>query len=374
MGTLPLLEALRHAHPRAVIGWMVQEEFADLLAGHPALDEVLRFERRAGLAGLRRAARDLERFGADWTVDAQGNWKSALVTLLSRAPRRSGFAPGDHQEPIASFSLNDHAALHDHTTRNHRAALNDGAAPNDGAARGGRVHALERLRVLALHVAPDAPFPVGGAAGFRVGDREPGRARFERTFGRDARAGARPAPVVIHVARGGDPRSWPAACTIELARELAADHDVLVVSGPREAREGEEVARALGDDARVRVWTEPLGLRELAAFLRAAAEAGAVFVGGDSGPMHLAWSAGLRVVLLAGPTDERETGPWPVPRGASSDEHRIVRAEILLACAPCRRRACAHPEGNVCLTRLAPRRVAAAVRALTSPTACRARR
>jgi ADP-heptose:LPS heptosyltransferase len=113
------------------------------------------------------------------------------------------------------------------------------------------------------------------------------------------------------------------------------------------------------------------GLAALDAFFAAAARKGALFVGCDSGPMHLAWAAGMRVVLLAGPQDERRTGPWPVPRSGSplassaerAHEHAIVRAGMQPSCAPCLSRRCTHPEGNVCMTRIDPSRVGALVRA-----------
>ena len=79
----------------------------------------------------------------------------------------------------------------------------------------------------------------------------------------------------------------------------------------------------------------------------------------DSGPMHLAASVGLGVLCLAGPQDERRTGPWPLP--ARGGGHAVLRAGDPPPCAPCRSRRCDHPEGAVCMSRIEP---AAAVRAL----------
>jgi len=366
--TLPLLETLRAAFPRACIGWVVQSEYADLLRAHPALDEVLTFDRRAGLDGLLRLERDLAAFHADWVVDAQGNAKSALVALTSRASRRTGSARVDWAETIASASSNDLAEPAQGRLENAAGAV-DAAAP---------VHLIDRLRALARHATRDARvagfdadacYDRAAESAFRVGAPNEGRAIWIETFGAHAaaRSNARRPRVIVHASRAHDPRSWPVAHVEACVGDLARDHDVLVVCGPEDADEGARLSAAFAETASVRVRREPLALRSLASVLRAAAEEGAVFAGGDTGPTHLAWSAGLRVVTWIGPTDERATGPWPVPVGRPNDRHRVVRAEVALACAPCRERTCAHPEGNVCLVRIEPAAVARRVRELTNP-------
>ena len=72
---LPLFHALRAAQPEAQIAWAVQAEFASLLEGLPGLTRVIRFQRDEGLRAWGRLWRELRSFGADWTIDAQGNAK-----------------------------------------------------------------------------------------------------------------------------------------------------------------------------------------------------------------------------------------------------------------------------------------------------------
>ena len=67
------------------------------------------------------------------------------------------------------------------------------------------------------------------------------------------------------------------------------------------------------------------GLRPLAAALAAARAHGAVLVGTDSGPTHLAAALDLPTVMLSGPQDPDRTGPWPLP-SASGSPHRVLRA------------------------------------------------
>ncbi|MFH0826220.1 MAG: glycosyltransferase family 9 protein, partial [Pseudomonadota bacterium] len=86
-----------------------------------------------------------------------------------------------------------------------------------------------------------------------------------------------------------------------------------------------------------------LGLGESTALL----EAAHVYVGVDSGPMHIAAFTGTRVIALFGPTDPAKVGPYGCGQV-------VVRREAL-TCLGCRKRSCAD---RVCLEGLAADQVA----------------
>jgi ADP-heptose:LPS heptosyltransferase len=331
----PVARALRLAHPRARIGWVVEPRFAGILDAVADVDEVIRFERHAGLAGWARLERELTRFAADWAIDAQGNLKSAFVTLGSRAPRRTGMARADWTEPLGSVVLTE-------------------SAPAAARRSDGTVHALDRMFVLARHVAPGVTLD-DRAHAFGPGAR--GEAAFAERFGASTGPFA-----ILHLAAEGDVRSYASEHFESLARELAADHDVLLVSGPGEREAGARAAARLKGFPRIRHWVGQADLADFAGLLAAAAARDAVFVGCDSGPMHVAWAAGLRVTLLAGPQDERRTGPWPPANRSLEPVHQVVRASPPPHCAPCLARRCHHPGGNVCMQRITPAEIAASVR------------
>ncbi len=312
--TLPLHHALRGAYPRARIAWAVQPEFAGLLAGLPGLERVVLFERRSGAAAWPKLVRELGAFGADWSIDAQGNVKSALVALASRAARRSGYARADWRERFAASSVTDPCPAGDPVE-----------------------HAVERVLRLTRHVAPDWNGAPRFDAGLSDADLAGGELRL-------AQLAAGHGGILLHLSPPEDVRSWPIERFAELARTRAEREHVVIVSGPAEAAHGHALERELRHP-RIAHAVGQRGLRDLAALFAAAARRGMTFVGCDSGPMHLAWSSGMRVVLLAGPQDERRTGPF-----GDAAAHGTVRCARSPACAPCRSRSCAHADGPVCMS------------------------
>jgi heptosyltransferase-1 len=326
---LPVYHALRHAYPEAELAWAVQSEFAGVLSSLPGLARTFLFGRRQGLSAWSRLRRDFAEWQPDWAVDAQGNTKSAMVTLTSGAARRSGLARADWRERFASHTSTDRAP----------------------AARG--PHAVERMISLARHVAPDIDadsirfdLPLTDTA------RERGRALLA-----EHAAGA-PPDWIVHLSALPDVRAWPAGHFAELVRELqAAGRSVLVLSGPEEAEIGRNLAAEL-DLPGVSHWVEQRGLEDLAVAFAAAASRGSRLLACDSGPAHLAAAVGLEVSLLAGPQDPERTGPWPYRLGTKHLQHAALLNPAPPECAPCLARRCSHAHGPVCMTGLGPAHVA----------------
>src|ERR1700687_4087831 len=114
--SLPVLAALRRHLPRARLGWVVEEPFAPLLAGHPDLDQLVVVRLRqwgqrplaartlAETAGFLAA---LDRFAPQVVLDLMGNHKAAVIAALSLAPRRIGHAPGGRREPSSALWLSE---------------------------------------------------------------------------------------------------------------------------------------------------------------------------------------------------------------------------------------------------------------------------
>ncbi|HYV17653.1 MAG TPA: glycosyltransferase family 9 protein [Verrucomicrobiae bacterium] len=281
---LPAVHRLRMAFPRARFAWIVEDLSAPLLQGHPDLDDVVVLSRRelreagrhpARLLTLAKALRRrlaAERY--DVAIDLQASLKSAVVAFLTGAQRRVSFGPTHAREGSFLFA-------------------GEWARPSSPY-----LNRVDRnLEMAALLGAPDGPV----TAAFREQEDEAEEAgRILAGLG-----STRGAPIVLcpGASRRQDYKRWPAAAWSRLAILLAdAGRTPVVVWGPGEEDLAAGIERQ--SDGRARR-APPTSLPVLAALLRRSA----LFVGADTGPMHLAWAVGCPVVALFGPTDPRLNAP-----------------------------------------------------------------
>jgi ADP-heptose:LPS heptosyltransferase len=154
--------------------------------------------------------------------------------------------------------------------------------------------------------------------------------------------------VVIHVSAGNPFRRWPEMAFAELAARLVDEDDrrwVVITSGPSDAAAAARVlarsraAAARGDRI---LDGEGLSLAELRALLDRAA----LFIGGDSGPLHIAAASDVPIVGIYGPTVPVRSAPWR-PRDLPTE---AIDAGSL-PCRPCNQRVCA-PGDYRCLTQV----------------------
>jgi heptosyltransferase-1 len=315
---LPVLAALRRHLPGARLGWVVEEPYAPLLAGHPDLDEVLVVRLRhwgrrplaprtlADMAGFLAA---LDRFAPRVVLDLMGNHKAAVIAALSLAPRRIGHRRSSRREPSSAMWLSETVA-----------------------ARG--THAVDRaLSLLDALGLPREPADFGGAKLFRGGAA--------------AGAGAAGPFVLLHPGAGWGNKTYPAAWWGEALERLHAVSGVraLVAAAPGEEALAVAVAAAAGGAAKM---VPAPDLPALAGLLRRAA----LILGGDSGPTHLAHALGTPVLMVMGPTDPERHGPYGAP------ERAIYRR---LPCSFCYRR---FAEAKACLLGIPPRLIAERAAAL----------
>jgi ADP-heptose:LPS heptosyltransferase len=322
VSALPLYYGLRSAFPAARIAWATQTEYAPLLESLPGLERIISLDRRGGLHGIKRLWDELRAFGPDLTVDPQANFKSAATALFSGASRRVGPHARDWREAAARHLVTEHAA------------------PALGP------HNCDRVTALTQYITKSP-----------VTRRDPNVSTAELSAARASLQRHIPGEepfLLVHLSRPKDPRSWPEERYLELAQLAAARAlPTLFLSGPSEAALGERLAASSHG---VYHWVGQRGLRELAALFTAAANRGAHLLACDSGPMHLAAACDLGVTLLAGPQDERATGPE-----AWGKIHAALRSTLQPACAPCKLRTCHHPRGPICMSEITAQRAMDAV-------------
>jgi heptosyltransferase-1 len=287
--TLPAAQALRGAFPDAEIGWLIEERWTELLCAPGA---------------PRRGPRSAQRPLADWvhTVSLTG-WRKSLFTIPTlqqiakvwndvRAARYQ--VAVDLQGAIRSAVL----------ARWSGASVIYGAAePRESPAtlwysrpvvtRG--AHVIEQNLSIAEAVtqrtmaAPRVEFPRDLEAERRV-DRQLTEASIVEF-------------AILNPGGGWGAKRWPAERYGQVAKALARDGLRSIFNcGPGEddlAREAEAASEGVGISMKC-------SITELIALARRAK----LFVGGDTGPLHLAAALHVPVVAIFGPTNPARNGPY----------------------------------------------------------------
>jgi lipopolysaccharide heptosyltransferase I len=300
---LPVLNALRDALPAAWLGWIVEGRTAELLQGHRALDEVIQVPRGwlKSPATVWRLRRRLRALRIEVAIDLQGLTKSALAAWLSGARRRIGPAGAEGRE-LSSWLNNERVEP--------RAA-----------------HVVDRylelLRPLGIH-------PV--QARFDLPEPAPAAVMAGQTL---AGLGLNSGFAIINPGAGWPSKLWPPDRFAQLARHLGHRRGVpslVVWAGPQEHAWADEIVRASAGQARL---APPTSLVELAALCRRAR----LFIGSDTGPLHLAAAVGTPCVGLFGPMPAARNGPYGAQHIAlqqvlltgSSRERRTANNESMQA-------------------------------------------
>lgn len=302
--TLPAVRCVRRALPDAHIAWVCDEAWAPSIADHPDLDDVVPYPRgriREAAAcsrtwarlvdpvlelrgRLRTPVRDGARRGL--ALDFHGNLRSGVVTRLSGYAVRVGYA--GHQQKEGNRWL---------TT--HRVPSGDRRTP-----RTERNFSLVSAIGVAVEPTPSAGLPIPAETARRAAEIA------LEAFGSDVDYGViSPGASVRQIYKRP-----PATLLAAGARAMRArGTEALVVYGPGEEADARAAVAAADGAATL---APPTTLPELRALLARAR----VFLGGDTGPLHLACAVGCPVAAVYGPTDPRVNAPWGVP-------HRTIRPE-----------------------------------------------
>lgn len=309
--TLPALNALRRRYPKAYITWLVEEAAADLVVGHPALDQVLISKRKRWLHELktrhwRRSLRELGAFVKtlrniryDMLFDFQAAVKGAVLITMARAQRKIGFGHGlEHQE-------------HSHLVLNERIP-----------AVSMEIHALKRgLMLLEAVGIPCEQIE------YRLPITEKDRRRARHL--QSKALGGRPngPAIAINPMAQWDTKLWPSKRFARLADRLIAQYGATVffTGGPEDRPVIDQIQNAMQNDS-INL-AGRTSLMELAALYQEMA----CVISTDTGPMHIAAAVNTPTAALFGPTADWRTGPF-------GDGHRIVSAN--LQCRPCFKRSC----------------------------------
>jgi heptosyltransferase I len=292
---LPAVTGIRAALPDATIGWLVDEKWTELLAA-PAnvcppeatcqqkpvanLIHTVNMKRWRSallhpttLKEFRAAVKAVRAVHYDVALDFQGAIRSALFASIGGAARTAGFT--DPRESLARFLYSERFPRPgDHVIEQNYAfaalALKD---------------YLEEKQFHLL--APQLPHDPAAESWAESEIMRLGIASF----------------AIMNPGAGWAAKQWPPERYGQVAQALALHNlKTLVNAAPGE----EALARAVIDASKGNAFVISCTIGQLIALTRRAR----LFVGGDTGPLHLAAALGVPVVGLFGPTDPARTGPF----------------------------------------------------------------
>jgi heptosyltransferase I len=294
--TLPAVHVLRQAFPQAFIGWLVEERWAELLCApgaprrgarsvrRPLVDEVHTVDLKAwrksllSISTLQRAVtvwNDVRDAHYDAAVDLQGGLRSGFLARLSGASMVYGAAE-PRESPASLWYTRKVVARGRHV-------IEQNCSVAEGLIE--RVHAGPKL--WPLEISCDLTCDPQVEASIEKKLSQQGVRDF----------------AILNPGAGWGAKRWPSERYGEVACGLASEGIFPFVNyGPGEADLFRTVSRASGGTA------HPLSctITELIAWTRRAR----LFIGGDTGPLHLAAALRIPVVAIYGPTDPIRNGPY----------------------------------------------------------------
>jgi heptosyltransferase-1 len=292
---LPAVTGIRTALPDATIGWLVEERWSELLTalGRKANPNIVsaqkplvnlihtvdtkrwrqRFFRPTATAEILGALKRVRKVDYEIALDFQGAIKSGFAAKVAGVSTVAGFA--DPRESAARFFYAQKIPrAGDHVIEQNHALAAQALKPYIGG---------QELKL----PAPQLPYGPQGEAWADDEINRLGIASF----------------AIVNPGAGWGAKQWPAQRFGEVAKALAVHNIKTLVNV---ASGEEELARATVEASGGNAFELRCTIGELIALTRRAR----IFLGGDTGPLHLAAALGIPVVAIYGPTDPLRTGPF----------------------------------------------------------------
>ncbi len=274
--TLPALAAVRKALPAAEISWAVEKSSAEILRGNALINNLIEVDTRSLRGGkiieeilldASRQIRQLRKFEFDAALDFQGLLKSGAIAKFSKAKRLYGFDKSNLREPASRFLLTETIEI-----------------PK-------QIHVIRKNLALA-EKALSIPVPTENFE-FPIATSDEHKAEAAKIISETGEKFA-----ILNPAGGWVTKLWHAEKFGALADKLWEENGMVsvVTTAPNETNLADKVLQNSKSGKVFLAQTSLKGFYELAKRAR-------VYVGGDTGPTHLAVAANAPVVGIFGPTE-----------------------------------------------------------------------
>ena len=296
---LPAAKALRTSLAGARLTWAIEPPLARLVEGAAYVDDVIGVDTRGwrrallssktreGISDFLRRARGKAQF--DLVVDAQGLFKSAMVTAAASSSRRVGFGWKTATERINCLATDEHVDVD----------------------RAARPHVLDQMLALAEHVTGKSGFDRTPDVRHLVERPDPAVDEWLERFGSRPFAVLQPFSSKVNKEWGADDvaafAAWLGSEGIQPVLRWGPGEEGRAASLLTLSKKSSPLPSSLSpSNSSLPLLLAPPTSPSSSARLAARA---ALFVGADTGPTHLAAAAGTPTLALFGPTPPERFGP-----------------------------------------------------------------
>ncbi|MCP5049143.1 MAG: glycosyltransferase family 9 protein [bacterium] len=294
--TIPAIQLYKHHFPQSRIYYVAEEKFREIAALIPGVHKVIIIPRKMGIRQMWAFRRELKKVGFDTAVDFHSGPKSAQLTFISGAKRRIGYKTPNRDWAYNSLTPRTSGNSYTHSVYNQSKLLEHLDIPVDPGT---------------LPDYPPLTIPVDQISGLLKDTLE------QTEYSQKA---------VIHVGAGSDFRDWGVDKFSALTERLKEDKVEVFLVGSGKAEE--ERGAYLADRFNLRDFTGKLTIPEVLYLIAGSS----VYMGADSGPLHLASLTPTPIVALYGPNLPAISGPWR--------KKDVTILEKSMECRPCDQRTC----------------------------------
>ncbi len=289
--TTPLLRSLRTTCPGAHITFLIKKQYEELLSASPYIDELITFDKKEGLKGLKRIKHDLREQRFDLYLDIHKNWRSRYLRFGLHAGKTTSYRKLIFKRTLLIwFKINLYKTVKPVYQRY-----------------------FDSVRHLGIHydgLGTEIHVPAGKSEMVKNMLSEAGYA-FDNPL------------VILCPGATYFNKRWKSEGFVDTARHLirAKSAFIVVHGGKEDAMLCKDIASAIGSGAVS--MAGHLSLAGSAALM----QLGTLVIANDSGLLHLAQSQKKPVIGIYGATT-RELGYFPV-------EQNSMVIETELSCRPC---------------------------------------